>query len=246
MTMTGTTETTKVVVLDCLDTIQGYRDAEPGKSKLFYQAAIAREHQMAVDHMLATVPYETQLEWTARLLERGDLEPIAMPGAQSLLQLYRSAGLECRIVTADIPEAAVYTTKPFVDVGLITSDQVHAIARLGSKREEATWLAVQQQYFPDKHVLAIYEDTRANLDAALEVYVGATGFHVRNSGYIDVRGSPERIPDHALIDELESPVFHGRLSTIANVLQVLMFVPDQPRSDDSIFDLQGSLFRRKK
>jgi hypothetical protein len=180
MEMTGTTEMTRVVVIDCLDTIQGYNGAEHGISKPFYQAVIAREQNLSVAEMVATVPYERQLEWTARMLERGDLEPIALPGSFALFGYLSQAGLEARIVTADIPEAAVYTTKPFVDAGLITYDRVHAIASLGSKKQSVTWKRAQEVHYPGTSVVGVFEDTEENMQAAMTAYV-CNGYHAKEA-----------------------------------------------------------------
>ncbi len=175
-----------VIIFDALDTIVGYKGAPLGESKLFYQQRLAIEHSMQIGQMLQTVPYETQLEWTVRLYERGDLEPIPLDGSLELLEYFSREGLDCRIVTADIPEGAAYTAKSFLDAGLITSDKVHAIARLGSKIDVETWTNTQRLYFPDASISSVFEDTRVNLDAAVLAYktIGFLVINQRKSGRV--------------------------------------------------------------
>ena len=45
----------RIIIFDSLDTIQGYKGAEPGESKRFYQERIAEEHYTTIEERAVRV-----------------------------------------------------------------------------------------------------------------------------------------------------------------------------------------------
>ena len=170
----------KIVVFDALDTIQGYKGALPGQSKRFYQERIAQAAGMNLEEFLQKVPYDVQL-WMAYFeQQKGNLEPVMLPGAEEIIRYFLRTGYQPIVVTADIPESALNTMKPFTDLGLIDPMNVYAINCLGSKKKTSTWKQAQEKHFPQGEPKVVFEDTEANLAAAMEAY-HCGGYLVDNS-----------------------------------------------------------------
>jgi hypothetical protein len=161
---------TAIMIFDALDTVQGYKGAPLGESKYFLQKHLAQEAGISQWNFVHSVPYERQLELTAEAIQRGDLEPVMLPGTDDAFNFVKELGIRPVIVTADIPEAAVLTTKPIVDEGYVAANDVYAIAKLGSKRELTTWEKAREAHFPDTYVLGVFEDSDSNLVAAMRAY----------------------------------------------------------------------------
>lgn len=201
---------THIAVFDALDTVQGYRGAELGKSKQFYQDHIAGELGISREEMLQTVPYERQLELTGQAIQRGNLEPVILPGVEYAFGFVKGLAVPMKpvIVTADLPECAALTTQPLVDVGLLTADDVYGIAELGSKKDPETWRKAQAAYFagPGNNVAWVFEDTEGNLRAAMEAYDlnSRSGFLVKH--------------EDAGRQELEDGVHRGNLGSLVTFL----------------------------
>jgi hypothetical protein len=159
-----------VVVFDSLGTIQGYEGAEIGKHKEFYLQKVSEAHGMSVEEMLGNVPAETYLQWTAEMIYDGKLVPKSLQGAEKIIQERKSKGFRPVIVTADIPEAAELTSKPFVESGLISALDVYAILDLGSKKNPQTWTKWKYENMDKSRIASVYEDTPANLDGALSAF----------------------------------------------------------------------------
>lgn len=160
----------EIVVFDSLDTIQGYEGAKPGENKAYYLKKVAEKHGLTVDEMLEKVPAKTYLKWTADMIYSRELVPRILPGAEDLLLRYIKQGYRPVIITADIKEAAERTTQPIVDKGLVRKEDVYAILDVGSKKKPETWTEAKRIYKPSSKVVAVYEDTEKNLDAALKAF----------------------------------------------------------------------------
>tara|TARA_Y100000310_G_C20702503_1_gene831223 strand:- start:7138 stop:7803 length:666 start_codon:yes stop_codon:yes gene_type:complete len=176
----------EIIISDLLDTLQGYEGAEPGESKPFYQKAIAEKHGMTRDEMLdkaekGEITYEQQLEWTAEMIEAGELDPRLIPGIETIINFYKMHGKRFAIYTADEQRGADLAVKPHIEAGLVRADEVYGINPFGSKKKPETWVAAKQRYHPCYRVKAVYEDTEANLDAALKAYKSdnPTGYLVK-------------------------------------------------------------------
>ena len=170
-----------IVVFDSLDTIQGYEDAPPGENKDFYLEKVAEEHGMTKEEMLENVETDTYLQWTYELLQEGKLTPRTIPKAKEVLEDYIAQGIRPVVITADIQGSADITVNPYVELGLIDPNDVYAIQHLGSKKESDTWIKAKNIYEPNTNIVADYEDTKANLEAALKAYKGANGFLVKEN-----------------------------------------------------------------
>ena len=170
----------KIMIFDALDTIQGYRDAPLGSSKQFYQKRISEAAGMNVDEFLQKVPYDVQLWLTYFELQKGNLEPIMLPGADEIIGYVKSREIKPIIVTADIPKSAEIATRPFIDAGLIDPTNIYAINYVGIKKDPQTWAKIKEQYFDNEKIVGVFEDTQANLQAALESYVG-NGYLVKQT-----------------------------------------------------------------
>ena len=120
--------------------------------------------------MIVKMPFLDQLWKVYELQQKGDLVPVALPGSIEVLQYYHEMEIEPIVVTADIPEAAKNATKPFVDIGFISSTRVYAIQHFGSKKEQSVWKRVQGIYYPEREVIGVYEDTLPNLEAAVSAH----------------------------------------------------------------------------
>lgn len=169
------------MVFDCLDTLQGYAGAPPGASKQFYQAHLAQVEGMSVEALLEQIPYEEQCRMTGEEIRKGNLKPVALDGAEGIVACVRSFGIRPVIVTADFPETAALAAKPLVDAGLIGPEDVYAIAALGSKKAPETWKNARECYFPGGEIMGVFEDTKANLTAAVEAYA-TDGYWVQAGG----------------------------------------------------------------
>jgi len=167
------------MIFDALDTIQGYKDAL-GSSKRFYQERIAEAAGMNVDKFLQKVPYDVQLWLTYFEQQKGNLEPVMLPGADEVIDYVKSRSIRPVVVTADIQESAEITMRPFIDAGLIDPTDVYAINHVGSKKNPETWAKARGQYFSDKEIKGVFEDTEANLQAALESY-DSKGYLVKHT-----------------------------------------------------------------
>jgi len=172
--------TNKIIIFDALDTIQGYKDAPLESSKRFYQEKIAEAYGMKVDEFLEKVPYDVQLWMTYFEQQKGNLEPIMLPGADEVIDYVKSRGIRPVVVTADIPESANIATKPFTDAGLIDPADVYAINHVGSKKNPKTWAKVREQYFSGGEIKGVFEDTQANLQAAINSYT-SDGYLVKHT-----------------------------------------------------------------
>jgi beta-phosphoglucomutase-like phosphatase (HAD superfamily) len=168
----------RIAVFDALDTIQGYAGASLGASKRFYQNVIAAANSLTVEELLERIPYEEQLRMTFEEQEKGNLTPTMLPRSPDVIELVKSHEIKPIVVTADIPESAENTLRPFVEAGLINQEDVHAINYLGSKKDPQTWTRARQELFPDTDVQLVFEDTPENLEAALETYETAKGYLV--------------------------------------------------------------------
>ncbi len=159
----------KIMIFDCLDTIQGYKGAKIGYSKQFYQEHVAKENNFTMDEFL-NAPVEEQLYLTLNELQKGNLEPIMLKGAKELLYYVKEKKLTSIIITADLTESAVFTTKPFVDKKLIFSNNIHGIFYEGNKKQTKTWTKIKNLYFPKAKIKGIFEDSSKNLVAAVSAY----------------------------------------------------------------------------
>ncbi len=157
-----------IIIFDALDTIQGYKGAGPGASKRFYQEHLARKMEFPLELFLKIFPYEAQCSILRYEITNGNLEPVALPGAKELLTSVISQGITPIIVTADFPKTADLTTKPLQ--GLVSPDNIYAVASLGSKKESSCWKTVRERYFPSEKILGVFEDTPENLSAAIAAY----------------------------------------------------------------------------
>lgn len=160
----------EIVVFDSLDTIQGYVGAAVGKSKAYYLQKTAEAHGMTVEEMEKNVPVDTYLAWTADLLREGVLVPRIIDGVESLLRDYISQGIRPVVITADRQDSADMTSAPIVKKRLIRKQDVHGIQHIGSKKKPETWKQALDLYDPGCKVVAVYEDTQANLEAAVIGY----------------------------------------------------------------------------
>ena len=160
-----------IIIFDALDTIQGYKGAPAGQSKRFYQDHIARQAGFKnTDEFLTKVPYDVQLWMNYFELQKGNLEPIIIPGAELMMALYPKSRFDKYIVTADIPEAALLTCKPFIDNDDIQPQNIIAMNHLGNKKKPTTWKKVHEEYFPKQKVEVVFEDSIDNLFAAGKAY----------------------------------------------------------------------------
>ena len=164
-----------IVVFDALGTVQGYTGTVPDSSgymnhKRFYQEMIAADHGLTVEEMLRDVPYETQREWTVEEVDAGRLIPRTIDGIERVIGSYKRRGIHPVIMTADNEEGARRSTRTLVESGLIDEEDVYAINHCGSKKDPRTWRKAQGIYIPDADIVAVYEDTPANLEAACEAY----------------------------------------------------------------------------
>jgi hypothetical protein len=159
----------EIVVFDSLDTIQGYEGAEPGKNKDYYLKKTAAAMGISVEEMLK-LPTEQYLSVLANMMKTGELVTRSIPGAEDLILQYIGQGIRPVIITADIEAGARESSKPFVSKGLIRQSDVHAVLDIGSKADPATWVKAVERYQPGSRVVAVYEDTQKNLDAAIKAY----------------------------------------------------------------------------
>jgi len=162
-------DSTDVAVFDSLDTIQGYVGADFGKNKDHYLSRIAEAHGMTKEEMAKTVSVDQQLQWTYELLQEGKLVPRILSGVEDLLTVYIERGVRPVVLTADIQGSADLVTAPLVKKGLLRKQDVHGI-HPASKKDPNTWTEQLERYVPNANVVAIYEDTQANLDAAVKGY----------------------------------------------------------------------------
>ncbi len=190
------------MVFDCLDTVQGYAGAIPGQSKAHYQQLLAKKSGLPVDEFLAKTPYLDQLEMVVKNIETGDLEPIIMEGVKPLLRYLKSREIEPVIVTADIAEAAALTTKPLVETGYVNTNNIHAIANIGSKKVMTTWSKAREIYFPNNRIVGVFEDSKDNLEAAMNAYDSA-GYQVNQEENITQQGRVVKGNLHSLLQHLK-------------------------------------------
>src|SRR3989338_2420536 len=103
---------------------------------------------MLREQMLATVPYEAQLWMTVMEIQKGNLEPVVLPGADGVIEVVKSQRIRPVIVTADMPYSAALTTMPLTERGLVNPGNVYGMNALGSKKKAETWRRVRETYFP--------------------------------------------------------------------------------------------------
>jgi len=160
--------TKEIIAFDALDTIQGYKGADPGKSKPFYQEHVAKRLGMRREEMLETVPLEEQLWLTYEAIIAGNLEPIALPGTVDLLKYVHDIGRTPVIITADIPQAAAATCSPFTEAGLVQPEHVAAIHHLGRKSDITVWQRARDIWFPKSDIVGVFEDSDTYAHAAAQ------------------------------------------------------------------------------
>jgi hypothetical protein len=124
---------------------------------------------MTKEEMAKTISVDQQLEWTYELLREGKLVPRILGGVEDLLTFYIERGVRPVVLTADIQGSADLVTAPLVKKGLIRKQDVHGI-HPASKKKPETWTEQLEKYIPGANVVVIYEDTQANLEAAVKGY----------------------------------------------------------------------------
>ncbi len=146
-------------------------------------------------HNFAAATLREESEVEERMLASGLTTPLITPGfVESAIYVQRAGGLPV-IVTAGTPGTAAITleaaardyqerTGERVDMARLFPDScVHSTLDIGSKAEPATWMRAVWENHGIVPVVATYEDSLKNLEAATAGLQGH-GFHVVHDGPI--------------------------------------------------------------
>lgn len=145
-----------------------------------------RKHGYEID----TAVKEAEAEETM-LLTKQEI-PLIMPGFVESVLYLRGEGVTPVVVSAGMPWTLEYTlelaaedyherTGIFVaPEKIVLPENLISTVLLGSKKVSQTWTTAVER-FGDVPVLAVYEDTFKNLEAALEGFDAAVGYHVTST-----------------------------------------------------------------